>query len=196
MKTITLTFFVCCLMILLCAGCGVVSPDQINEPDANNELGREIINADTSDDFNFSINFGTYGKNCIDTYNSTFTKDLVSDGTETIDFVIPADKMQEFYMAFEEYKISELPDDINIAAKSSMGKSQTMIASFNRNYSITYTYKEKTRTIRCNDSGPWDAENGPPDTRNRLVDFVSLIEEYIYSTEEYQNMSPSVGGYH
>lgn len=47
------------------------------------------VEADIPDDFNFKINFGTYGKNCIDTYEDKFTKDLVAAGTETIDFVIP-----------------------------------------------------------------------------------------------------------
>jgi hypothetical protein len=53
----------------------------------------------------------------------------------------------------------------------------------------------ETRTIVCDDGGPWDADLGPPDSRNRLVVFVEFISRYIYGTEKYQNMSPADGAY-
>lgn len=152
------------------------------------------VEADMPDDFNFKINFGTYGKNCIDTYNSTFTKDLVAAGTETIDFVIPTDEMRKIYEAFIEYKIHELPDDINSEIEIIMGKDYTEWEPA-ANYILTYTYNNVKRTISCNDGGPWYADSGPPETRNNLVKFVEIVSEYIYNTEEYQKMPPFEGGY-
>jgi len=145
-------------------------------------------------DFNFSLNFSTYGRDIIDTYNNTFTKDLVSAGTETIDFVILMDKMNEIYEAFVELKIFDLPDDINAQAQLTMGESITEWEPHN-NYILKYTFNGETRTIICNDGGPWCADSGPPDTRERLVQFVKIISDYIYSTEEYNKMSPFEGGY-
>jgi hypothetical protein len=142
-------------------------------------------------DFNFALDYGIGGKNNVDTYNGTFTKDLVINGTETIQFVIPADKMQEIYTAFMEYKIPDLPDNIN--AHVSIEEEMLHIIPAN-NYAFSYTCNNETRTIICDDGGPWNT-SGPSELRDRLVDFVDFVREYIHGTEEYQNMSPSEGGY-
>ena len=158
------------------------------------DTGVEYVVADMPGDFNFKIDFGTFGKNNIDTYNNTFKKDLIYSGTETIDFEIPAEKMLEIYEAFLEYEISDLPEDINADAESSFGDTVVQTTPYNA-YSLTYTCNEETRTIVCNDGGPWDAELGAPDSRNRLVAFVAFVVEWIYSTNDYKEMPPAEGGY-
>ena len=62
-------------------------------------------------------------------------------------------------------------------------------------YKLTYTCNGITRTIVCNDGGPWDADTLEPDARNKLASFAEHIAKYIYNTEEYNGMSPAVGGY-
>ncbi|MCL2678473.1 MAG: hypothetical protein FWE85_05415 [Clostridiales bacterium] len=142
------------------------------------------------DDFAFKIDFGLGGKNSLDTYENTFTKDLLSAGTATISFVIPAEKMLEIYDAFLEFEIHQLPEDINAAAE--LG--DTIETFIHKNdYSLTYTLKGKTRTVVCNDEGPWDHKKGPPASYKNLVDFIEFITEYIYSTDDYQNMPPAEG---
>jgi len=150
--------------------------------------------AEMPDDFNFAIDFGIMGKNNIDTYSSTLTKDIIIAGRETIPFTIPADKMQEIYEAFAEYQIPGLPADINAFALSSMGD-RTTCRTPASTYTLTYTCNGATRTIVCDDGGPWDADAGPPDARDRLVALVESVAEYIYGTEEYQKMPPAEGGY-
>ena len=146
------------------------------------------------DNFGFSIDFGTYGKNNIDTYNNTFTKDLISAGTKTIHFTIPADKMREIFEAFIEHRIYELPNDINAEVELVIGERYTSWEPSER-YSLTYTFNNETRTIVCEDGGPWYADSGPPDSRDRLVAFVAFISEYILNTNEYRRMPHAVGGY-
>jgi len=153
-----------------------------------------IIESKIPDNFNFNISFGFYGKNNINTYSNTFTKDLIEAGTEAIDFIIPPEKIREIYEAFLESKIYELPDDINAEVENIEGKEYTSWEPFD-SYTLTYTYDNVTRTIVCEDGGPWYADSGPTDSRNRLVKFVGIITDYIYSTEVFQNMSSSVGGY-
>ena len=55
--------------------------------------------------------------------------------------------------------------------------------------------KVNSRTIVCNDEGPWDGHKGPPDTRHRLAAFIAFVADYIFGTDEYKEMSPAVGGY-
>jgi hypothetical protein len=142
-------------------------------------------------DFNFSISFGIGRKNKIDTYEGTFTKDLIIDGTETISFLIQADKMREMYEAFIELEIYKLPDDIN--ADTPIGDTALHITP-DAQYSLTYTLNSETKTVSCDDGGPWNAD-GLPETRDRLVEFIDFVSEYIYGTEEYKNMKPAEGGY-
>jgi hypothetical protein len=144
-------------------------------------------------DFGFRIEFGTYGRNCIDTYSNTFTKDLVEAGSETIDFVIPYNVIRNIYEAFLEYRISELPDDINAEIEIIEGKTYSNVEPY-REYVLNYICDGKTRTIVYNEGESWPVEDAP-DTRDRLMGFVEYISNYIYSTEEYGKMSPAEGGY-
>jgi hypothetical protein len=157
------------------------------------ELPLQAVAQTMPDDFDFKIDFGTYGKNNINTYNDTFTKDLVTAGSETIDFMISADKMRDIYKKFLEYRIYDLPDDINAEIEMIEGKTYSCVTPY-REYSLTYTSEGKTRTIVYNEGEPWPVEDSP-DTRDRLRNFVDIISDYIYSTEEYEKMSPAEGGY-
>jgi len=129
-------------------------------------------------DFNFSISFGINGYSKIDTYNGTFTKDLVKGGTETIPFIIPVEQMQEIYNAFMKFHVSELPDDINEYAMESIGENWDGFIPAS-NYTLTYTKNQETRTIVCYDGGPWDVHKGPPDAYKQLRQFVDFVCEYI-----------------
>ena len=98
-------------------------------------------------DFNFNLSFGIYGKNNINTYGNTFTKDLVLNGLETIDFYISEEKKIDIYNAFVEYKIYELPANINAEAELSIGDS-IMIRHPAAQYTLTYTLNNAERPQR------------------------------------------------
>jgi len=134
--------------------------------------------------FNFSLNFG-YGLsvNCVDTYNDTFTKDLIR-GTETIKFIIPEDKMREIYETFLEYEIYDLPE--NISGGACIEPTYA--------YIFTYTYGKSKKTITCSDVDTSGYFSGKATSEN-FVSFAHMIRDYIYDTEEYKNMSP-VNGYY
>jgi hypothetical protein len=152
------------------------------------------LKTEMPDDFAFSASYGYLGRNNIDTYNNTFTKDLVEAGTETIDFDIPIETMRSIFVEFVEQNIFEMPDDINVHALATMSdlRSHTHPANL---YILTYTYNGETRTVICDDEGPWDANEGPPAYRYRLSTFIGFITEYVHGTNEYKDMLPVVGGY-
>ena len=199
MKRFSVIFILLLFSILL--GCendsGVDSAAESSslQPTGVSESNDDSAEVEIPGDFNFSIDFGVDGQNNIDSYNDTFTKDLIGTGSETIDFTIPDDKMREIYAAFIENKVPELPDDINFEVKFGSGDI-SMTSTPSSKYSVTYTCENETRTIVCDDGGPWNVKIGPPDTRNRLVVFVTLITDYIFSTDEYKNMSPAEGAYY
>ena len=53
-------------------------------------------------DFNFSIAFGVEKRNEINTFNGTVTKDLISDGTKTIDLMFNEEEMKTIYEKINE----------------------------------------------------------------------------------------------
>ncbi len=182
MKKVLLTVIALLIFISAAVGC---TPEAVREsvappPD------------EMPSDFDFSLNFGIDGKNVIDTYEDTFTKDLIIAGTETIPFEIPADKMREIYAEFLIYEIYALPDNINDATPI-YGSYGTLTPA--AVYTLRYTCDGETRTIVSDDGGPWDSDDGYPITHERLVTFVTFVKDYIYSTEEYQSMPEEEGGY-
>ncbi|MCL2159776.1 MAG: hypothetical protein FWH48_10245 [Oscillospiraceae bacterium] len=141
-------------------------------------------NEELFDGFDFSLGFGYGGgKNCIDTYNGTFTKDLIP-GTKTIELIVPEDKMREIYELFLDYKIYDLPQNIR-------GENRVM-PDFT--YIFTYTYKKSTKTIVCEnvDSIRYFGEKGE---QKNFISFADMIRDYVFNTEEYENMPPANGGY-
>jgi|GEM_PF-1263002 len=206
MKRITaISLVIICLMIF--TGCNSPDPLIIPTPDSPNSTPSESPNdfsfsedndsdskINMPEDFDFRIEYGVGGINCIDTYNNTFTKDLVQKGTKTIDFLIPDDVMQKIYKIFVDNDITELPDDINADVEVTDDKAFDSWTPAN-SYSLTYTCNNETRTIVCEDGGPWHSDTGPPACRNNLVLFVSWVNAYICSTKEYQRMPNADGGY-
>jgi len=144
------------------------------------------LNNGNSVDFNFCLNFNTYGKDQIDTYNGTFTKDLVLDGTKTIDFKLPDNIKAEIYKLMLGIDIMSFPDILKVD-----GMSVTPPCC----YSLKVTMNGKTKNIFWNDGFyPSMDENLPKDNVNFLK-LVKYISDYIYNTEEYRNMPRANGGY-
>lgn len=54
-------------------------------------------NSDMPDDFNFSLTYGTYGKQKIDTFNDIVVKDLVVDGTVEAKISLTEEEMNQIY---------------------------------------------------------------------------------------------------
>jgi hypothetical protein len=143
--------------------------------------------------FNFKLDFYVEGSSGIDTYEGTLTKGLRGGITETIDFTVPEDKKQEFYKAFLEYEIYDLPEDV-----SGVDNSYRPITE----YTFTYTYNNETRTVTCTgaDTSNKDLFEYNTDTipatlkavehtpHTRFIVFVMMIREYIDGTEEWQNI--------
>ena len=150
------------------------------------------------DDFNFFLAWGIEGRNAVDTYNGTLRKDLIVDGTETIDFAIPEEKMREIYSLILKYELYSLPSELSV---------EGIAQSPAPDYTLTYTYNGKTTSVvwlkaitsgieRLGElaSGGTPSKNFP----QGHIDFVRFIDEvrdYIYNTDEYKNMSPAMGGY-
>ena len=60
---------------------------------------------DMPKDFNFSLTYGTYGKQKIDTFNDLVVKDLVKDGTVEAHVALTEDEMKQIYKKMHDLNI-------------------------------------------------------------------------------------------
>ena len=150
----------------------------------SNEI--DTLQDDNSDDFNFKLNFNTNGKDQIDTYKGTFTKDLVMDGTKTIEFKIPDNIKNDICNLMVDIDIMSFPETLKVEG---MGVTPSC------DYKLTVTIKGKTKTIVWNEGFYTDMTTNLPKDNVNFLKLVKHISDYIYSTDEYKNMPKANGGY-
>ena len=148
------------------------------------------------DDFNFIFSFGVQGKNNINTFNKTFTKDLVMAGQETISLNLSQEekniileyvldeKIFELNGSFKEY-LCVMPCDkmelylyYNGMEKSlSWSTNNIPILSFTTDGSVEFLENEETKDVL------------------KLEKLTRLILEIIKSKKEYKTLPEPTGGY-
>ena len=138
------------------------------------------------EDFNFRLNFNTYGKNQIDTYIGTFTKDLVLDGTKTIDFNIPLTVKKDIYKKMMDINIMSLHDRLKVDG---------MNVTPSCDYKLTVTINGRVKNIIWEDGFYTSITENLSKENVKFLELVKFISDYIYSTDEYKNMPKANGGY-
>lgn len=142
----------------------------------------EQLSKQMPEDFNFSLQYGFSGKNEINTYTSTITKDLIENGTMSITFDIPYSDLEDIYN-----KLNDL-DIINI--KNKLIKEGLSIEP-NSEYILNFTANDNEFTI-YGDSTMYSIKN---DDANNYIEFVRYVIDYVESTSEYKSLPESKGGY-
>lgn len=70
----------------------------------------ESMPKEMPDDFNFSLQFGVARANELNTYENTFTKDLVEAGTAMTNMTLTEEEMRIIYEKFKEADVINLPN--------------------------------------------------------------------------------------
>lgn len=170
-------FFVSSLVILL------TIYFTMNNSKSNNYAPVNEVNLN---DFNFRLNFNTYGKEQIDTYKKTYTKDLIIDGTKTIDFTIADSTKKEIYNLMVEVDILSIPDILTV---------EGIEITPSCDYSLKVTINGKTKNIVWNEGFYTSTINNIPKDNVNFLKIVKYISDYIHNTNEYKSMPKSNGGY-
>ena len=113
-ERLTILFIVIALILIGC-----------KEDLSNNEGSSSIETRSTAQtmpenmpkDFGFSVSFGFGKKNEINTFKDTVTKDLIEDGTKTVDIALTDEEMLEIYEKMKEIDITNtkqfIPEPVN-----------------------------------------------------------------------------------
>lgn len=131
--------------------------------------------------FDFKISFGVDAKNIIDTYNDTFTKDLIP-GSATANLKFTDDEMDSFYGEMKKIEILKYPDIFK--------PQNNVIMQPHSTYDIKVQVDGMVKEIHWVDDN--DSQEPKAVALRNLINHISNI---IYSKDKYRKMPAAKGGY-
>jgi hypothetical protein len=139
----------------------------------------EVLREEKPNDFAFSLKYGVTASNELNTYDNTYTKDLVVDGTETTDMVLSNEEIEVIYEKFRSADVLSLPEEKG---------GSPCTEPYNR-YELSMTVDGEEYNLKWDTSCESTALNRWEETMN----FIN--REIIYPKDEYQSLPEPTGGY-
>lgn len=122
----------------------------------------------------------------INTFNNTCTKDLVLDGTITIDYWFQSEEQDTIIEILEEIDFFNLPDTLSYLPGDSIAE---MIEPDPGIQSLRINYNNQDKTVY------WYIINSYPSEYERILRITELIEEILNADPEYLSLPEPNGGY-
>ena len=122
----------------------------------------------------------------INTFEKTCTKNLIEDGTVTIDFWFQPDDQDTIIKIMEEVDFFSIRDTISFNPQDSVA---IVIDPDPGIQSLRIQYNNEDKTVY------WFATNSYPEEIERICRLVNKIKEILNSDPEYQSLPEPTGGY-
>jgi len=139
-------------------------------------------------DFNIQFKFGVGGRNELNTFQNTYTKDLVMDGTVTVSLVLSENELQEIEARLVESGFFSFPDTLTVSPDDSLYISIEPHAMFY----FRVKHQSTVKTLY------WDDSIVPFYTdvrRKKLQDIVVFVSNIITRKPEFLSLPPARGSY-
>lgn len=138
--------------------------------------------------FGFIMHYGMLGGNILNTFEKTYTKDLIFDGTITIPFHLTSEEMDS---------IKSMMYDIDIFSYPRNYSSQPETKRVYMTPAVLYKLRAKSENnevyIEWNDSYYIEENDSKA---NNLLSLLKTIENIIHSKPEYKAPPEPYGGYY
>jgi hypothetical protein len=138
-------------------------------------------------DFNFIFKYGVSGGNTLDTFQGTYTRDMILDPAKTIHLTLTADEMNSVLQKMLDIDFFNYPDKFSVQVADNEIK--TEVAPY-PSYFFQVEYQGKIKKLL------WHAKyvnSDPP--ADKLKELINLITGIIESKPEYQALPKPSGGY-
>ncbi|KOO52644.1 hypothetical protein AMD00_04250 [Viridibacillus arvi] len=146
-----------------------------------NNNTKDVMPEKMPSDFDFSVKFGVGKKNEIDTYEDKVTKDLVDDGTATINLPLSIEEKEKIYEKMKNINIIRL--------KELTPRTECMTKPYSEDeWKITINGEKITPYI----SGAYCEK---ANAENKLIDLRNYIRNIVQNKVEYQKLPEATGGY-
>jgi len=136
----------------------------------------------TQNPINIDFKFGVGARNELNTFNGTFTKDLVIDGTFTTRLILSQGEMTQIAQELAETDFFNLPE--------TFPRSTNRLVMPQSDYYIKVQKGTIVKEFSWNTNSEIDSS-----TDSRLEQFVSFLTNMIYEKPEYKMMPPATGAY-
>ena len=131
--------------------------------------------------FDFVFKFGVGGKNELNTFDNTFTKDLVMDPPQKLALKLTAEEKQKIYNKLKEIDFDQMADGAELPCAAAQPHSTCKLV-------VTMDGHQKTIA--------WSGSDNPADsTCVKLAGLQQLIISIIFNRDEYKRAKPIRGGY-
>ncbi|MDW0118251.1 hypothetical protein QTL97_15060 [Sporosarcina thermotolerans] len=173
------------LLILLLSACNEsvsITNEEIPDSSSLTETNFEPMPNSIPDDFGFSLQFGITKKNEINTFNGTFTKDLITAGTVTTDLTLTEEEMVSIYEMMKDVKFAGtkhlIPTVIDCAIEPyGEDEWEVLVNGEIIRHSVSEAY--------CK----------PTDDAKQLIELRDYIFDLIQSKNSYKELPDAEGGY-
>ncbi|PYZ97630.1 hypothetical protein CR205_03275 [Alteribacter lacisalsi] len=131
------------------------------------------------DDFAFSLQYGVMASNELNTFDDTFTKDLIDDGQETTRMLLSEEEMTQIYEEIKAAGVLDVADEMDGTRCSEPHNSYELVLQ------AEGEQYEKSWNTSCENkaTAAWEA-------------FMDFLETDIFQPRpEYQAMPETSGGY-
>jgi len=139
-------------------------------------------------DFNILLRFGVGGRNELNTFQNTYTKDLISDGIVTVSLVLSDRELQTVKEKLIEIGFFSYPDSLPVSPADSFLVAIEPHAS----NQIRVKNQSMVKTVFWNDT---IVPSYTDIRRKNLQEIIAFIANMISQRPEILNLPPARGGY-
>ncbi|MDI6703843.1 MAG: hypothetical protein QME40_04140 [bacterium] len=173
MKDKKLLFWVLTVVVLAIVGCGLFVSKQLTTPSESN--------------FNLIFKYGVGAKNVLNTFEGTYTKDMIVDPPITVKLSLSNEELHKIYQKMIEINFFGYPDRFFVSVPP--GEIVCMVTPY-YSYYFKVEYNSKIKEL-------WWEDNITNEDKKaeKLRELIKLITDIIKSKEEYKKL-PSPRGYY
>ncbi|NLO40615.1 MAG: hypothetical protein GX115_14240 [Ruminiclostridium sp.] len=178
------------LVIVMLSGCSnkLPNPDYLSGITNSGKPDFHKLEYEQSGEFHFILGFGYNARNILNTFDGTFTKDLVK-GFSTIRFQLSDEQVNLIEEKFRELDILSYPEEFKPDPVNPKDNTITIVMPCS-SYYIRVELDEQMKEVF------WKDENKAYDPKAiALEELIHEIEEMVYERDEYIKMPKEKGGY-
>jgi hypothetical protein len=138
-------------------------------------------------EFNFIFKYGFSGRNTLDTFKGTYTKDMGMDPAITIPLPLTEENKDRIHQKMIEIDFFNYPDKFSVVVPT--GELETRVMPYST-YFFKVTYDGHNKELLWHEKVTNSEEKA-----DKLRELITLIRGIIESREEYKKLPAPRGGY-
>ena len=137
--------------------------------------------------FDLEFKYGITARNVLNTFEGTYTKDMVADPPITIDLTLSDEEKEEIYLKMMEIDFFDYPDEFSV--EISPDDMVTIVTPYS-SYYFRVACDSQMKELRWDD----DIKN-TDEQADRLRELITLIRNIVESKEEYRALPTPTSAY-